>query len=541
MNLQSMTMKAKLGLAFGLMVLLILLVAGPSIKDLNEEKQEFHDFVTGISARAELVRGVQTAVDRRAIAARNLVLATKPAERDIEKQAVTKAHEDVQSRLDQLRAALGKPNVPANEKAQFEAIEKTEKAYGPVALRIVDLALREQRDEAIAKINEECRPLLAALVADVQRYQAVVDATTKQMIADSEADFDGHRNVLIGFSLMAMLLALACGVTITRSVMRTLGAEPSALSDAAHKLADGDLSFIPGASTATPGSVLESLGTMQKNLSSIVVKVRGASDSISTGATEISMGNADLSQRTEEQASALQQTAATMEQFTATIRNNAENSKRADHLASDASKVASQGGEAVTKVVETMKGINESSRKISDIIGVIDGIAFQTNILALNAAVEAARAGEQGRGFAVVASEVRNLAQRSASAAKEIKTLIHESVEKVATGTNLVDQAGQTMAAVVGAIERVSEVVGEISSANSEQSSGVSQIGQAVSQLDLTTQQIAALVEESAAAAQSLEAQAKQLIEAVRPFKLDSHADEFIGLSEPWLVIAVVR
>ena len=533
-----MTMKAKLGLAFGLMVLLIVFVSGLFLKDLSDEKQEFNDFVTGISVRAELVRGGQTAVDRRAIAARNLVLATKPAERDVEKLAVTKAHEDVQSRLAKLRAALGKPNVPSNKKAQFEAIEKTKKAYGPVALRIVNLALRDQRDEAITKINDECRPLLAALVADVHRYQAMVDATTKQIIANSETDFECHRNVLIGFALVAMVLALVCGLALTRSVMRALGAEPSALSDAAHKVAEGDLTNIPGANTASPGSVLESLGTMQKNLSNIVVKVRGASDSISTGATEISIGNSDLSQRTEEQASALQQTAATMEQFTATIRNNAENSKMADHLALDASKVATQGGEAVTKVVETMKGINESSRKISDIIGVIDGIAFQTNILALNAAVEAARAGEQGRGFAVVASEVRNLAQRSASAAKEIKSLIHESVEKVATGTSLVDQAGQTMAAVVGAIQRVSEVVGEISAASSEQSTGVSQIGQAVNQLDLTTQQNAALVEESAAAAQSLETQSKQLIEAVRAFKLDSHAGGLMGLHEPRLAIA---
>ncbi|MDH4464602.1 MAG: methyl-accepting chemotaxis protein, partial [Acidovorax sp.] len=464
---------------------------------------------------------VQAAVDRRAIAARNLVLATKPSEREVEKIAVTKAHEDVQSLLARLKKSASAAGVSADERKQIDDIEKTEQAYGPVALRIVDLALRDQREEAITRINDECRPLLSALVERVGKYEATVEAATEKLIQASEAEFAEQRNFLIGFALVAMVLAVLCGFSITRSVMRALGAEPAALSEAARKVAEGDLSGIPGAAAVSPHSVLGSLSTMQQNLSNIVTKVRSSADSISTGTTEIAMGNADLSQRTEEQASALEETAATMEEFTSTIRNNAENPKAADHHAIDASKVATQGGEVMRQVVDTMKDIHESSRKISDIIGVIDSIAFQTNILALNAAVEAARAGDQGRGFAVVATEVRNLAQRSAGAAKEIKALINESVDKVSTGTQLVDQAGQTMASVVGAIQRVTEVVGQISSASAEQSSGIAQIGQAVSQLDQTTQQNAALVEESAAAAQSLEAQAKELIEAVRVFKLD--------------------
>jgi methyl-accepting chemotaxis protein-1 (serine sensor receptor) len=506
--------------------LLIVWVSLLSIRALNNSKADFHEFVTGITHRTELVRGVQSAVDRRAVAARNLVIATLPAERDKEKAAVTKAHEDVQTRLALLKKASALPGVAAEERKQIEAIEKTESAYGPVALHIVDLALRDQREEAITKINNECRPLLAALISDTSRYQSMVDETTDKVIAHSEEDFKSQRDFLIGFAILAAIIAVASGVGITRGVMRSLGAEPNVLGEAARQVAEGDLTSIQGADTAHEGSVMQSLSLMQKNLSNIVVRVRGASDSISTGASEISMGNTDLSQRTEEQASALEETAATMEQFSSTIRHNAENAKAADQLAADASRIATEGGDVVLKVVKTMKDINDSSRKISDIIGVIDGIAFQTNILALNAAVEAARAGEQGRGFAVVASEVRNLAQRSASAAKEIKTLIHESVEKVETGTSLVDQAGQTMGAVVGAIQRVSQVVGEISSASNEQSSGVNQIGQAISQLDQTTQQNAALVEESAAAAQSLEAQAKQLIEVVGAFKLDAYAGQ---------------
>jgi methyl-accepting chemotaxis protein len=290
----------------------------------------------------------------------------------------------------------------------------------------------------------------------------------------------------------------------------------------ARSVAAGDLSVNVNATTRDEAAkVLQAMGEMTARLRIVVQQVREGSDSVATASAEIAQGNQDLSQRTEEQASALEQTAASMEELGSTVRQNAENARQANQLASSASVVAVKGGEVVGKVVQTMKGINDSSKKIADIISVIDGIAFQTNILALNAAVEAARAGEQGRGFAVVASEVRSLAGRSAEAAKEIKALITASVERVGQGSALVDQAGSTMAEVVTSIKRVNAIMGEISTASAEQSNGVAQVGQAVSQMDQATQQNAALVEESAAAAESLKDQAQQLVAAVAAFKLE--------------------
>jgi methyl-accepting chemotaxis protein len=293
----------------------------------------------------------------------------------------------------------------------------------------------------------------------------------------------------------------------------------------AGRVAQGDLSnLIQVTSKDELGSLQLSLQFMQSNLAKLVTDVRHSSEGVAMASAEIASGNGDLSARTESQASALQQTAASMEELSATVRLNADNARLANQLAMSASEVATQGGEVVTLVVANMKGINDASRQIADIIGVIDGIAFQTNILALNAAVEAARAGEQGRGFAVVAGEVRSLAQRAAESAKEIKGLIGASVERMDRGTALVDQAGVTMFSVVSAIGRVTSIVGEISAASAEQSSGVSQIGEAVTQMDHATQQNAALVEEMAAAAISMKTQAADLVQLVASFKLAPRA-----------------
>jgi methyl-accepting chemotaxis protein len=323
----------------------------------------------------------------------------------------------------------------------------------------------------------------------------------------------------VGQGILQVILFFVIGFIVRRSLSQ-LGAEPREAAHLAQSVAHGDLSQRIDLKSGDTDSMMAQLKFMQKNLASIVGNVRQGAEGVATASIQIAQGNRDLSERTEHQASALEQTAASMGELDATVKNNVDSASQANQLAMNASSVATRGGEEVAKVVQTMKGINESSHKIFEIVSVIDGIAFQTNILALNAAVEAARAGEQGRGFAVVATEVRSLAGRSAVAAKEIKSLIAASVERVDQGTVLVDQAGNTMQEVVSSIRRVTEIMGAISVASEEQSTGVSQVVEAISQMDQVTQQNAALVEEMAAAAESLNAQAQELVQSVDIFKL---------------------
>ena len=379
-------------------------------------------------------------------------------------------------------------------------------------------------------------------VAGMDREPArLLDESGKKIAADSVATSahaaDEARRATI-VSIVLMLVVGAAGVVAAVLFSRRITKPVDHALQLARKIADGDLTMHVGANGDDEiAQLLKALSAMQGSLSGVVGNVRSNSESVATASSQISQGANDLSQRTEEQASALQEAAASMEQLGSTVRQNAENALSANQLALGASTVARKGGEVVGEVVETMKGINDSSRRIVDIIGVIDGIAFQTNILALNAAVEAARAGEQGRGFAVVASEVRSLAQRSADAAKEIKQLISASVERVEHGTALVDRAGVTMTEIVTSIARVTDIMGEISAASSEQSNGVGQISQAIAQMDQATQQNAALVEESAAAAESLRDQAQQLVQVVAVFKLGGVE----GAAKPHLAPPVAR
>ena len=394
--------------------------------------------------------------------------------------------------------------------------------------------LRKLYLEAYLPMTKRDAPLSELAVVDdkidklIDKYDELITkgADSLQQEADSaSAAFESgvQTTRMIGVTSVAAsgLLLVVLALFVSRSITGQLGMELHDAMSAARHVADGDLTKMPASGSHAPDSLAGALDSMLGTLVTTVTQVRQGAEGVATASAEIAQGNHDLSARTEQQASALEQTAASMEELGSTVKQNADSARQANQLAMSASTVAARGGEVVAEVVDTMKGINEASRKISDIISVIDGIAFQTNILALNAAVEAARAGEQGRGFAVVASEVRSLAGRSAEAAKEIKTLINASVERVEKGTELVDQAGSTMTEVVGSIKRVTDIMGEISAASNEQALGVAQVGEAVSQMDQATQQNAALVEEMAAAASGLKSQAQELVQTVAVFRLD--------------------
>jgi methyl-accepting chemotaxis protein len=412
--------------------------------------------------------------------------------------------------------------LDAEEAKLFAAYEKAWGEYDVSHRKVLELGRAGKQDDAKDIGDGAAKMAADEVIASIDRLSAYEYAQGEAAGERANAIYQRARFGILAFVATALVIGLVMAFAITRGLIRQLGGEPRTAAELARAVATGDLTTTVPVRPGDTVSLMAALRDMQISLTRVVATVRQGSEGVAMASGEIAQGNNDLSGRTEQQASALQETAASMEQLGSTVHRNADNARQADQLARAASEVAAKGGEAVSQVVDTMKGINESARQIGDITGVIDSIAFQTNILALNAAVEAARAGEQGRGFAVVAAEVRSLAQRSAEAAKQIKLLIAASMDRVEQGGVHVDRAGETMHEVVTAIQRVTQMVSEISSASIEQSAGVRQVGEAVSQMDQTTQQNAALVEESAAAAESLKQQAEQLVQAVAVFRLEA-------------------
>ncbi|RTL39585.1 MAG: HAMP domain-containing protein [Burkholderiales bacterium] len=475
------------------------------------------DYVGGVGKDVELASALQGAASRRALAVRDMVIAEDAKAAQELATTAAREHAATQDALAKLKLLVAQRRDGDDEDtARLDAIERVERQYGPVALEIVKLGSAGQRDEAIRKINTECRPLLAALIKAIDAYLVHEAGNTRGRIQASEDLFRQERAGLIAGAVLAVAAALGLGWWLGQGLSRPL----QRAIVVPEAVAAGDLSSeVVVDSQDETGQLMAALQNMNVSLQQMVAQIRQSADSISTASKEIASGNQDLSSRTEHQASALQETAASMQQMTSTVQQTADSSRQASQLAQAAVQVAEQGGTVVQRVVQTMGDISDSSRKVADIISVIDGIAFQTNILALNAAVEAARAGEQGRGFAVVAGEVRALAQRSATAAREIKGLIQSSVERVDSGSTLVAEAGTTMEQIVAQIRRMTDLMAEINASASEQSTGIAQVNQAVASIDQGTQQNAALVEQSAAAAESLQVQAAGLSQVVAQFR----------------------
>ncbi|MFA9274789.1 MAG: methyl-accepting chemotaxis protein [Candidatus Aquirickettsiella gammari] len=415
-------------------------------------------------------------------------------------------------------AAFLKNADTAEDKKALDELLTAFNSYAQISTKIANLAKESKTQEAVSLLRTESS-------SNNKKMRGMLDKIVDAQIVAGHAAAKNSHDLFLSARMMiavAMLISIAIGFFMAIWLSKIVCTPLRKAVALAQSIAAGDLTGkVEVESTCETGKLIRALGEMNTSLLSVVTEVRAGTEQINGAATEIANGNLDLSSRTEEQASSLEETASSMEEITATVRHNSENARQANVLSQTATSIAEKGGSVVSEVVSTMTSINESSKKIVDIISVIDGIAFQTNILALNAAVEAARAGEQGRGFAVVASEVRSLAQRSASAAKEIKELINDSVEKVGQGTRLVDSAGTTMQEVVESVKRVSDIISEITAAGQEQSSGIDQINQAIMQMDNVTQQNAALVEEAAAAAATMQEQAANLVHIVSVFKID--------------------
>ncbi|MBC7602713.1 MAG: MCP four helix bundle domain-containing protein [Ramlibacter sp.] len=511
-----MKVSTRLALGFGVLLSLTAVSIGMALFNLRTMNAQIDTIVDNRVPKMMALDDIAYRSMDNARIVRNLLLLKNPQEMNSE----VAAYEANVSIVDKQLAFLDKSIVLVGDQELLKAVEGSRTAFRAYSKEVMKLSLAGKQADAKAALYGADFKTQEIYLNAVRALRDSQQAKVQASGSESGAVIERARIMMLALGALALLAGVAIAVMTSRSLLRQLGGEPSQAAEVVNRLSAGDLTVDVTTRDGDTTSVMAAMKSLRNKLAEMVGGVRSNADGVATASAQIAQGNNDLSSRTEEQASALQQTAASMKELAGTVKQNADNAHQGNRLAQEASNVAVRGGEVVSQVVETMKGINDSSRKIADIISVIDGIAFQTNILALNAAVEAARAGEQGRGFAVVASEVRSLAQRSADAAREIKNLITASVERVEQGSALVDQAGATMSEVVQSIRAVTDLMADISTASNQQSEGVAQIGDAVNQMDMATQQNAALVEESAAAADSLKGQAQQLVGAVSIFKL---------------------
>jgi methyl-accepting chemotaxis protein len=520
MSFSELKVRTRLALGFGILLAILILIAALSINKLSSLNDSLTVTVDFNAQEANLISQAMGEAQKASTSMRNLIVLSDMPRMEKQKQIFENslvAYDKFAEQLDKLFHS--DPNTSAEEKSYLVKVAQAKATALPLIKKASSLGLANDPSGPDVLMGET-GPALDNWVNLLIEFRDYEIKTSNQTAAEAHVQYEQNRSLIVLISVAGVLISIGAGFVITRSILKQLGGEPSYAMAVAEEIASGNLDRPIVVQDTDRTSLMFSIKTMRDQLAQIVGRVRSGTDTIATASAQIAAGNLDLSSRTEEQASSLEETASSMEELTGTVKQNADNARQANQLAVSASEVAQKGGSVVAQVVETMASINESSRKIVDIIGVIDGIAFQTNILALNAAVEAARAGEQGRGFAVVATEVRNLAQRSAAAAKEIKVLIDDSVTKVAVGGKLVDDAGATMADIVQSITRVTDIMSEIASASTEQTMGIEQVNSAISQMDEVTQQNAALVEEASAAASAMQEQAAVLSDVVSVFKL---------------------
>jgi methyl-accepting chemotaxis protein len=515
MQLNKIKIGYRLALGFGLMLMMMAGITAIAVLSSKQTRANLNETVNRTKAKSVHVAAMRQSLFRQGLLARNIGLLTDPAAMQTEIGKIVTE----QKAYDAASAKLTETGLSSEEQSIVAEMKQHEQNIVPLMKQAEEYVAAFNARQAMQVLTTQATPIQDKWLAAIDR---MVDLQTRQIegnLAEFESESNRANLLMVAISAISMLLAAGVGWLLTRSIVAPL----QEAVGVARRVAAGDLDVeVKLHGEDETGQLLAALRDMNASLTGIVGGVREGTDAIGTASREIASGNADLSARTEAQAGSLQETAASMSHLTSIVKQNAENAEQANRLVIEASELALKGGDVVGQVVQTMGSIKDSSRRIVDIIGVIDGIAFQTNILALNAAVEAARAGEQGRGFAVVASEVRNLAQRSASAAKEIKALIDDSVTRVDGGSRLVDDAGHTMEQVVAAVKRVAGIMGEIASSSYEQSKGIAEVNQAVARMDDMTQQNAALVEEAAAAAQSMQQQAERLVQAVSVFHLAS-------------------